>query len=342
MAEEIIVVEPGNGTVVTQRGGSIKKFNPLFQRVDDAVVSDLPSGNGKNLGTPILIDLGSRGKWNIGVDTPNRFTERLMGLNRYTDDVWADLVLIGSFSKFPQLLRQDNPVVKLGVTAPYAYLKGIDTGGLDVEKTLIKSMRGVYDVPYRNSTVKVRVSSVKVWGEGLVGYAYFAYDKELKLKPDYANSNTLYLDIGRDTLNTALMTGGQAHRDTIKSDPVGVNLLYRMISRELDQTAGAISEDQVERLILSDSMTAEQKKVVTSNCNQYIEAMIRYVRSVEGRVHVSIDRLCVFGGAVKVIPNIEEIIKEEFKKTTWGDEFTNARGCNLLVGGIDEWDEGIV
>lgn len=338
----IFVIDGGAGEAKAQLGGSVKKFNSFFERVDDSTADDLPSGNGKDLGTPITIDLGSRGQWNIGLGYSQGVGERLMGVNRYTDPVWGDLILIGAFSKFPTLLRQNDPVVKLGVTAPYAYLKGIDTGGLDVEKTLKKSMRGTYAVPYRNTTVDVKVSSVKVWGEGLVGYAYFAYDKQLVMKPDYQNTNTLFLDIGRHTINSALMTGTHAHIDTIKSEPWGVNLLYRMIARELDQSAGRISYDQVEGLILSGDLTIEQKKVVEVKSAQYIETIIRYVNTVPGQVHLSVDRLAVFGGSIKVVPSIKETIGNSFDKTVWGDEFTNVRGLNLLLGGVDDWDTGEV
>lgn len=337
--ENIVVSDAGNGKGKAGFKGSFKEFSSLYARVDDGIVGDLPSGNGKNLGTPIQIDLGTRGKWNIGLNnTGEGFNERLMGLNRYTDPVWADLMIIASLSKFPRLLQQDNPVVKLGVTAPYAWLKGIDTGGLDVEKILKKSMRGTFQVPYRNKQVPVRISSVKVWAEGLVGYAYFAYDKDLKLKPDYRNSNTLFLDIGRDTINSAMMNGSEAYVDTIVSEPWGVNLLYRMIARGLDHTAGRITYDQVEGLILSGQLTAEQKKIVVAKSQEYIETIIRYSHTVEGQVHRNIDRLAIYGGAVKVVPEIKETIQAEFEKSVWGDEFTNVKGLNLLLGGVDDWD----
>ncbi len=334
--QEIVVIEPGNGTICTQFGGSVKKFGSRFERTSEDTYADLPSGNGHDRGSPIKIDLGKRGVWNIGMDGIGG--ERLMGVGRYTDPVWADLVIKAALSKHTQLLRKGDSVVRLGVSAPYAYLKGIGTGDVDVEKTLMKSMKGTFEVPYGKKTVPVRVSSVKVWGEGLIGFAYLAYDKDLVLKSDYRDTNTLVLDIGLDTINTALFIGTQPHIDTVKSPPWGINELYKGISRELDQAQGRVYPDQVETLILNGDGTAEQKKVIAARTEQYLETLTRYVPIVEGVVHRPIHRLAVFGGAVKVIPDIKDTLNGLREKFVIGDEFTNVRGLNLLSGGINDWD----
>ncbi len=334
--QEIVVIEPGNGTIATQYGGSVKKFGSRFERASEDTYDDLPSGNGHDRGTPITVDLGKRGRWNIGLDGIGG--ERLMGVGRYTDPIWAELVVKAALSKHTQLLRlSENPVVRLGVSAPYAYLKGIGTGAVDVEKVLTKSMRGTFDVPYGKKIVPVRISSVKVRGEGLIGFAYLAYDKDMKLKDDYRGTNTLVLDIGLDTINTALFVGTQPHIDTVKSPPWGINELYKAVGRDLDQTQGRVYPDQVEAMILAGDGTAEQKKVISSRTQQYLENLIRYVDIVEGVVHKPVHRIAVFGGAVKVIPNIKDVLNLR-DKFALGDEFTNVRGLNLLSGGTDDWD----
>lgn len=337
--QDVVVVEPGNGTICTQFGGSVKKFGSRFERTSEDTYADLPSGNGHDRGSPIKIDLGKRGTWNIGMDGIGG--ERLMGVGRYTDPIWPELVVKAALSKHTQLLRTGATTIRLGVSCPYAYLKGVGTGDIDVEKTLIKSMRGTFDVPYGKKTVPVKISSVKVLGEGLTGFAYLAYDKDLALKTDYRGTNTLVLDIGLDTINTALFVGTQPHIDTVKSASWGINELYKAISRELDQTRGRVYPDQVEVLILNDDGTADQKKIISNKTEQYLERLARYVSIVEGVVHKEIHRVAVFGGGVKVIPNIKETLNLRDKFVS-GDEFTNVRGLNLLLGGVDDWDTGDV
>ncbi len=334
--QEIVVIEPGNGTTCTQFGGSVKKFNSGFQRHIVQTYNEFNLKNGKDLGTPITVDLGTRGLWDIGLDGLG--AERLMGVNRYVDPVWSDLVVSAALSKHSQLLRGGPATIRLGVSCPYAYLKGVGTGGLDVKQAMIKAMKGTHNVPYGKKTVPIKVSTVQVWGEGLIGFAYMALDKDKVLKPEYKGTNTLLLDVGLDTMNTGLFIGSQPHIDTVQSPAWGLGDLYKKIARRLDHTKGRVFLHDVETLILSGEGTAEQKAIIKEEIEKYLDRFIRFIPIVEGHVHETVDRVMVIGGIVKVIPQVKEIIKAQREKSVFGDEFTNVRGLNLLLGGVDAWD----
>jgi len=340
MTEKFVVrIDPGSGLAKTGMGNLVRTFSSLYERHDPVTFDEFSRFNGATKSDIITVDLGPAGVYQVGLPEAVGFNERVIGINRYKDPVWAKLMVTAALSKFPALVRADNPTITLGVLTPYALLKDRRTGGMDVSKTLTSSMRGLFNVPFGKKIVPIRVSTVKVFGEGLTGFAYFAYDKDMQLKPQYQNTNTLYLDIGRGTINTAFMCGNRPHMDTVRSEQWGTNLFYRMIARNLDQSAGAISPDRVELMIRSGTMTKQQKVVVADQSAIYINTMLSYARAVESQVDLPIDRLIVFGGALYVVDAITETLTNTYPETLFGDEFTNLRGLGLLLGDGDESEQ---
>lgn len=336
----LVRIDTGSGLSKVGMGNLIRTFSSLYERHDPVTFDEFSRFNGQTKSGIITIDLGSQGIYQVGLTETEGFNERVIGINRYKCGVWAKLMVTAALSKFPVLAKASNPTVTLGVLTPYALLKNRHTGGMDVSKTLSSSMRGVFNVPFGKKIVPIRVSTVKVFGEGLAGFAHFAYDKEMKLKPEYQNTNTLFLDVGRGTINTAFMCGNRPHMDTVRSEQWGTNLFYRMIARNLDQSAGTISPDRVESMIRSGEMTKQQRVVVTDQSEIYIGTMISYARAVESQVDLPIDRLIVFGGGLKVVENITETLDGTYSETLFGDEFTNLRGLGMLLGdGDDDEDE---
>lgn len=335
----LVRIDPGSGLAKTGMGNLIRTFSSLYERHDEVTFDEFSRFNGQTKSDIITVDLGPKGIYRVGLTEAVGFNERVIGINRYKDPVWAKIMVTAALSKFPALVRAENPVVTLGVLTPYALLKDRRTGGMDVSKTLSSSMRGVFNVPFSKKIVDVRVSTVKVFGEGLAGFVHFAYDKDMKLKPQYRNTNTLYLDIGRGTINTAFMCENRPHMDTVRSEQWGTNLFYRMIARNLDQSAGTISPDRVESMIRSGEMTKQQKAVATDQSAIYIDTMISYARAVESQVDLPIDRLIVFGGGLKVVENITKTLDGTYPETLFGDEYTNLRGLGMLLGDDYESEE---
>lgn len=351
------VIDTGQGQVKIGVGKTRKVFNSFYRKADAGQINLLTLSTGQRITNgSFRVNVSGSGYYDVNLTAAEGFDLRQMGVKRYRDKNWANVLMTAALHQMGATITRgyepgDVIPMRLGVCAPMAYLVGIGNEGIDVKTEISRRFKGRYEIKRGKQIYTVHVKRVAVYGEGFVGYLYYALADDLKtFKDKWSQRAVLVLDIGRGTINALVVKDGQTTKSSILAEMWGVDTLYNRIADELDNSRGKISSEMVEKVIRSERgvMVGQPKfkEVAKGAIFAYVEALLTFADSMIARSPYFVEDIMLFGGGAKLLCEegfkrnaLDVRLKQKGFSVLLGDEFTNLNGLNKLIGGKDDWDE---
>jgi hypothetical protein len=352
----ILVADFGNGQDKIRCGGTRKVYNSFYRRCDPGKLDLMKLSTGRASGNgSFRINVAGSGYYDINVSAADGFDLRAMGVSRYVDKDRSNIMITAALHKLGATVTRGFDVeeiipIRLGLCAPTAYIVGIGNEGIDVKAEMSKRFRGRYEIKRGKKTYTAQVRSVAVYGEGLAGYFFHALEDDLKtFKAKWLHKPVLVLDIGRGTINALVVKDGQAARSGILAQMWGVDLLFRKIAEELDNSRQQITPEMVEATILSNggimSGQPKFKQVARDAVFDYTGRLQTLVSTMIARSGLPVEDVMLFGGGTSLLSSedfgrnaLDVRLQTKGFKVLLGDQWTNLNGLNKLVGG-EEWED---
>ncbi len=355
--EVLVVMDPGHGQTKVKVRGTKKVFSSFFRKSDQGRLDLLKLSTGRRgPNGSFRINVAGSGYYDVNLTAAEGFDLRQMGVKRYRSKEWANVLLTAALHQMgATVTRGYEPgeviPIRLGVCAPMAYLVGIGNERIDVEAEICRRFKGRYEIRRGKQVYTAHVKGVAVWGEGFAGYLYYTLADDLKsFKTKWAGRGILVLDIGWGTINALVVKDGQATRSSVSAEMWGVDLLYNRIATVLDNSRGTISPEMVEQAIRSDqgAMVGQPKfkQVAKDAVFDYVNRLLTLADMMIARSPYSVEDVFLFGGGSVLLCEagfgrnaLDMRLKQKGFRVLLGDEFTNLKGLNKLIGGKDDWEE---
>lgn len=359
--EEVVgVIDPGHGQTKIGVHKSRKVFNSFYRKSDQGRLDLFKMSTGqRSTNGSFRINVAGSGYYDANLSAADGFDLRQMGVKRYQSKEWANVMMTAALHQMGATVTRgykpgDVIPMRLGVCAPMAYLVGIGNENIDVKAEIVRRFKGKYEIRRGKKLVyTVQVKRVAVWGEGFVGYLYYALEDDLKsFKKKWQNRATLVMDIGRGTINALVVKDGQATRSSVAAEMWGVDLLYNRIAAELDNSRGMVSPEMVEKAIRSGQgvMVGQPKfkQAARAAVFDYVGRLLTLADTMIARSPYAVQYILLFGGGAKLLCEadfkrnaLDVRLKQKGFEVLLGDEYTNLNGLNKLIGGKDDWDEEV-